>query len=243
MLNQENLKSLLSKPELSRKHAVLLLLAFSECSIKSVSELKALGSSNGLRRIEKWNVSQILKDLGGWAVRLNDGWEITPTGLQELINAKLLAKGPLATASSNLRKYLDSIPEGSTKEFIKETISALEYGLLRSAVVLSWVGALSILYEYTVNHKIADFNAEATRRDAKWKTALNQDDLCKMKEFNFLEILEGISVIGKNCKKELQNCLALRNSCGHPNTLVVGENMVAAHIEMLILNVYTKFSP
>jgi len=98
------------------------------------------------------------------------------------------------------------------------------------------------LYEYVVNHKLQEFNVEATRRDAKWKAAKTVDDLCKMKEFSFLEVLEGISVIGSNCKKELQNCLARRNTCGHPNTLAIGENMVAAHIEMLILNLYTKFS-
>lgn len=242
MLSDEQLKSLLSKSGLTRKHALLLLLSYNECELKSVSQLKALGRSNGLRRIEKWNVSQILKDLGGCAVRLDGGWEITPSGLQELANAKLLAPSPLASANSSLRQYLENIPEGSTKEFIRETISALEYGLLRSAVVLSWVGAVSILYEYTVNHKLQLFNAEALRRDTKWKTASTVDDLCKMKEFNFLEVLEAISVIGNNCKRELQNCLGLRNSCGHPNTLAVGENMVAAHIEMLILNVYTKFS-
>ncbi len=242
MLNKDDLKRLLSTPELSRKQAIMLLLAFNDCSFKSVSEIKQLGKSNGLRRIEKWNVSQILKDLGGFAVRLDEGWEITPTGLQELSQAKLLAQSPLATANSSLRQYLDNIPEGSTKEFLKETISSLEYGLLRAAVVLSWVGATSILYEYVVNHKLKEFNAEASRRDPKWKPAKNQDDLCKMKEFNFLEVIEGISIIGKNCKKELQDCLALRNSCGHPNTLSIGENMVAAHIEMLILNVFTKFS-
>lgn len=242
MLNKEQLKYLLSKPVLSRKHAVLLLLSFNECELKSVSQIKSIGKSNGLRSIEKWNVSQILKDLDNWAVRLNDGWEITPSGLQELANEKLLAQGPLVSANSSLRQYLDNIPEGSTKEFIKETISALEYGLLRSAVVLSWVGAVSILYEYVVNHKLQEFNVEATRRDAKWKAAKTVDDLCKMKEFSFLEVLEGISVIGSNCKKELQNCLARRNTCGHPNTLAIGENMVAAHIEMLILNLYTKFS-
>jgi len=242
LLSQESLKQLLNSPELSRKSAILLLLAFDECSIKAVSDIKILAKKSGLRRIEKWNVSQILKDLGEFAVRLDAGWEISPLGLQELSTTGLLAKSPLATANSSLRKHLDLLPEGSTKEFLIETIQSLEYGLLRSSVVLSWVGAVSVLYDYVVNHKLSEFNTEAHRRDSKWKPAKNQDDLCKMKEFTFLEILEGISIISKNCKKELQDCLALRNSCGHPNTLAVGENMVAAHVEMLILNVYTKFS-
>lgn len=241
MLSFDSLKALLSQPSLNRNNALLLILAYSECSIKSVADIKVIAKSCGLRSIDKWNVSNVLARLKGDAVRLEKGWEITHSGLKKLSDEKLLAKQPFASANSSLRTYLEKMPECTTKEFIKETISALEYDLTRSAVVLSWVGAISVLYEYTLMHKLAEFNAEALRRDSKWKDASTQDDLCKMKEFNFLEVLEGISVIGKNCKKQLQDCLALRNSCGHPNTLAIGENMVAAHVEALLLNVFMKF--
>ena len=62
-----------------------------------------------------------------------------------------------------------------------------------------------------------------------------------MREANFLVVLEAISVLGKNVKQELDICLQLRNSCGHPNSLQIGENKVFVHIEMLILNVFSKF--
>lgn len=79
----------------------------------------------------------------------------------------------------------------------------------------------------------------AKRRDSRWKNAKTSDDLTAMKESEFLNILEHLSVIGKNVKLELQNqCLVNRNSCGHPNSLKIGENTVAAHIELLILYVY-----
>jgi hypothetical protein len=29
--------------------------------------------------------------------------------------------------------------------------------------------------------------------------------------------------------------------CGHPNSLKIGEHAVAAHVEVLILNVFSKF--
>jgi len=47
--------------------------------------------------------------------------------------------------------------------------------------------------------------------------------------------------MGKNVKTELEGCLKLRNGCGHPNSLVVGENKVSAHIETLMQNVFAKF--
>jgi len=44
-----------------------------------------------------------------------------------------------------------------------------------------------------------------------------------MKESDFLDRLQAISVIGKSVKQELAKRLELRNSCGHPNTLTIGE--------------------
>ena len=49
-------------------------------------------------------------------------------------------------------------------------------------------------------------------------------------------------MIGKNVKTELVSALNLRNGCGHPNSLMVGSNTVASHIELLLLNVFKKFS-
>jgi hypothetical protein len=88
---------------------------------------------------------------------------------------------------------------------------------------------------------LAAFNAEAIRRDAKWKTAKTRDDLARMKEADFLNVLEAISVIGKSVKQELEGCLRLRNGAGHPNSLRMGEARVAAHLESLIQNVFAQF--
>jgi hypothetical protein len=62
-----------------------------------------------------------------------------------------------------------------------------------------------------------------------------------MKEADFLNVIEGLSIIGKNVKQELEQCLKLRNACGHPNSLKFGLRRVASHIEVLILNVFSKF--
>jgi hypothetical protein len=75
--------------------------------------------------------------------------------------------------------------------------------MLRAAVVLSWVGAIGVLYDHVVAYELVSFNAVATRRDAKWKLAKLNDDLSRMKEYDFLNALEAISVIGKNVKQEL----------------------------------------
>lgn len=108
-------------------------------------------------------------------------------------------------------------------------------------MVLSWVGAMALLYDHVVDKELSAFNAEATRRSSKWKHAKTADDLALMKEFEFLQVLHAISVIGKNLKDELEPRLKLRNGCGHPNSLQIAEHVVASHIEILTLNVFAKF--
>jgi hypothetical protein len=116
-----------------------------------------------------------------------------------------------------------------------------ENGQFRAAVVFSWVGAVAVMYAHVVRGCLAGFNAEARRRDSKWKDARNADELGRMREHDFLDVLEAVGSIGKNVKQTLQNqCLSLRNACGHPNSLKISENSVAAHLDILVLNVYSK---
>jgi hypothetical protein len=108
-------------------------------------------------------------------------------------------------------------------------------------VVLSWVGAVALLQDHVVASHLAALNSEGQRRDANWKLARSADDLGKLKEATFLELLQATGILGKNVKQELDTCLRLRNGCGHPNSLKVGSNQVAAHLETLAQNVYAVF--
>lgn len=236
-----NLPNLLSSDDLTRKEKVLLLLLYKneETPVKDITQLAV---DNGLREAKKWNVSQVLSTLQGFVMKLPGGWSITEKGKRHLSEIGVIQNSPTQSVKPTLRKYASDITDNHVRQFAEEAISALEVGLLRSAVVLSWVGAVSILYQEVINNHLIEFNAEAVKRFPKWKNAADPDGLSKMKEYDFLQILNGISVIGKNVKEELEACLKLRNSCGHPNSLKIGEHKVASHIEILILNVYGKFS-
>ena len=106
--------------------------------------------------------------------------------------------------------------------------------------LVGWRGCS--IAELRSKNALAAFNAEASRKDSKWKHAKTADDLGRMKEHDFLDTLESISILGKKVKQELQKCLQLRNGCGHPNSLQIADHKVSAHIEDLILNVFAKFS-
>ncbi len=242
-LSKENFQSFLHKSEVSRLEKLLLLLFYDGDHPKSIAKLIEIAEANGLREAKKWNASDILKKSKSKAVGLKEGWAITLVGKQHLFDCHLISEKRTITKNdvADLRLHLQSVQNTDSVNFIEEAITCLEADQKRAAVVLSWIGAVSILHDFVIKNHLSDFNKEAVRRDAKWKAAKTSDDLSKMKEHDFLDILESISVIGKNVKQELQNCLQLRNACGHPNSLKIGLRRVSAHMEILILNVFSKF--
>lgn len=243
MADREILVDLLSSPDLSRRDKILLVLATNPELPLSVSSIEQIAVEAGLREIEKWNISDLLVKARGLAVRVANGWKLTGKGLG-YVRTDVLKQDMTSTkpAAINLRSHLAKIGNPDTRGFVEEAVKCLECDLYRAAVVMSWIGAMSVLYDYVIANKLAEFNAEAKRRDVKWKTAVTRDDLALMKESEFLDILTAISVLGKNVKEHLKNtCLNLRNSCGHPSSLKLGKHTVESHIESLVMNVYEKF--
>ena len=242
MLTVDDLKSLLHRKGLTRADQLLMLVACDPPGPRKPMQLREIAVQAGLRTTHKWNISDILARETGKVVNTPHGWELTPAGEQYLVQLGVVKQvGAAASVAVDLRKELAPLAGTHIYGFVEEAIVCLESRLFRAAVVLSWVGALAILYDYVVTNKLTAFNAEATRLDPKWKAAKNVDGLANMKEHTFLDILQTIGVLGKNVKQELQKALSLRNGCGHPNTLKIGQQMVAAHVESLILNVYRVF--
>ncbi|MCJ7740317.1 hypothetical protein MUP32_03285 [Candidatus Microgenomates bacterium] len=242
MSTEHVLKDILNKTGLSITNKILILLSINSKEPKSTEEIVKLGYQFGLTAAGKWNISQHLRSTGGKAIKTPKGWELTLTGIQFLyLTFGVEIDSQEIHIANDLRSHLPKIKNQDTLAFVTESVLCLESKLYRSAVVLSWVGAIAVLYDYVIVNKLKEFNIEATRRDPKWKNAKVTDDLSLLKESEFLDILENISVIGNDVKKELKKCLDLRNSCGHPNSLVIADNRVAAHIEILVLNVFAKF--
>lgn len=242
MLSTTALKDLLHGSTLSRQDKVLLCLAADPLVPRAVAEIKSIAISAGLKELKGWNISAYLSRATGLAIRVPEGWELTSAGKAHVGSiAGPHLETPATKAALSLRSHLSSISVLQTRAFVEESVRCLEARLLRAAIVLSWVGAISLLYNFVVAQKLAEFNAEASRRDPKWKPAKTTDDLANVKEFVFLQICCAISVFGKNVKTELEACLKLRNGCGHPNSLKVGEHRAEAHVETLMLNVFTVY--
>ena len=243
MIEEDHLKDLLHQQNISQQDTLLLCLGVNVNSPKQVRDIKSLAHNAGLRKVKNWNVSMILKRTDGLAIRTNNGWELTSKGKKRVVTlAGSVINTPIQKIATELRVHLLKINNEQTLAFLDEAIKCYEIKLYRAAVVLTWIGAVSVLYDHVLNNKLNEFNTEAKRRNSKWKTAKNKDDLAQMKEYDFLQNIKAISVIGKSVKDELEICLKFRNGCGHPNSLKAGEARVSAHIETLILNIFSVFS-
>jgi len=112
--------------------------------------------------------------------------------------------------------------------------------------VLTWVGAVYLLYQHVLNNKLAEFNQEGRRRFQNtkkgWSDVADVDDLANaVQESEFLNMLQHIGALTKAEQKELQTCLDRRNTAGHPNSASFEEVTVGAHIHELITKVYSKY--
>jgi hypothetical protein len=247
LATEAELKDRLNNPNISHLNKALLVLSLDSNSPKSTARIRELLLNYGVRDIGQ-NLSSTLYSAKGKAIKTPAGWELSLTGIKfvsEIFGLKCVVEenNPVKKRTADtLRAHASKIQNNDSKGFVEESIECFESELYRSAVVLSWVGAMAVLYDYVLANKLTDFNAELKRRDFKAKSIKNTDDFRTLKESTCLDILESVSVIGGDVKTQLKQCLDLRNSCGHPNSLKIGEHSVAAHIEKLILNVFSVYS-
>lgn len=98
-----------------------------------------------------------------------------------------------------MRAKLAKIKDADTQSFLSEALECYKRSLYWAAVVLSWVAAISILYSEVVHQHLAAFTVEASKRDAKWRPAKNADGLAHIREDDFLNMIEALSVIACCC--------------------------------------------
>jgi hypothetical protein len=241
LLAKDDLKNWLHRKGISRQDKLLLALATLDqpCGVR---EIMSRCAEAGLRVQTSWNPSSLLSRSKGLALRLPNGWELSESGKQHLRNLGVSKLSPSAVqVATDLREYLSKITNDEVRNYVEESIRCYEGELYKSAIVMSWLAAIAVLHKYVVKKHLSAFNAETLRVDARWKAAKNEDDLGRMKESDFLERLAGVSVIGKNRKDALKKALDLRNGCGHPNSLKISANAAAAHLEVLLLNVFDVY--
>ena len=189
LLPERNLRNCLHERRLPRRDAILLIMSVSVETPKNVQEIKRLGRNAGLTEIQRWNISDILRKAKGLAIRLPLGWVLTSHGRETARSLDVFPHGQSArvvNTAEDLRLAMSKVADENSMRFLSEAVTCFEGGQLRACAVLSWAGAVALLYRYVTDHCLAAFNDEASRRDPKWRAANITDDLARMKEGDFV---------------------------------------------------------
>ncbi len=179
MLDVAGLKDWLHR-KLAVRDKLLLILATFDSPVQ-LADMRGRADEAGFKVPKKWNMSDVLGRTNGLAIRVPTGWELTETGKNHLRNLGLTSISPAAMqVAVDLRKHLDNIQNETTRAFVEEAIKCHEAQLYRSAIVMSWIAAVDVLYREVVSNHLAAFNAEAQKVNSKWKAAANEDGLTRI---------------------------------------------------------------
>lgn len=235
------LRDALTRRDISKTEKYLLIVAHHDGPVVN-ADIKTIAKENGWKDGEKSAPASFLSK-SNLALLLPKGWTLTGPGRSELENRGLISRiGVLTPVTQTLEKYILDVHDPDKARFVEEAIACVKNKSYRAAIVLTWVGALYLMYAYVLREKLTEFNAEVNRRYSRSKPASTIDDLAALlKESEFLNVLEHIKAITKAESKELTNCLDRRNTAGHPNSHTFTEVGVGSHIETLISTVYRRF--
>jgi hypothetical protein len=208
------------------------------------NDVRAVARQNGWRDGATSVPGDFLKHTKN-AIYVPTGWTVTEACKRSLADRGLVNPGGVLTpVTEALERYLTDVHDPDKARFVEEAIECVKNKAYRSAIVLTWVGAVYLLYQHVLKNRLTEFNQEGHRRFQKkgWNDVANVDDLAAaVTESIFLNMLEHIGVVSKAEQKELQNCLDRRNTAGHPNSAAFEEVTVGAHIHELIAKVYSKY--
>lgn len=143
----------------------------------------------------------------------------------------------LSEISESLYKSLMRIPDLDERGYIQEALTCLNHRTkaYRAAVLMGWAGTIYHLRRKVEEQGFDRFcQAYEGLSLGKPKHISNIDDLESCKDKDFLLVLERMGILDKAVRHQLENCLDLRNGCGHPTQITPKVHRVKAFFEDII---------
>ena len=162
---------------------------------------------------------------------------------QEEVQDFLGSTSAATPEKSALTALVGKISGEAEQRFLAEAIACVEVKARRAAIVMAWAMTVDHLERYVILHKRVEFNtAWAARPDCRGRSIATHDDFLEIRdESTFIQILRSASIITNDVRKILEEKLGFRNTCAHPNDIVVTESKVLSAIEDLVYNVVLKY--
>ena len=144
--------------------------------------------------------------------------------------------------SKTLRDLVPKIKSEEQRKFLDEAIKCFEVKAFRASVLLTWLLTMDFIYEYILKNELSAFQA-ATSSNGKYKkiTISSKDDFSEFKEADLIMLLRTSKIISNDTRKILDEKLGIRNTCAHPNSVIIKESKALNFIDDIVENIVLKF--
>jgi hypothetical protein len=188
------------------------------------------------------NISSRLSELckKGKIIKQSDSY-VFLRDIYKILEKEFSNSAPRKEVSNQLRTLLPKISNKMQNGFLEEVISCYEIKSYRAVIVMTWLLTIDHLYNFVFNNKLVDFNNALTNTNHKPSKVTTINDLSEYKESIFIEICRSSHILTNDQRKLLIEKLDIRNSCAHPNNIIIREAKATSYIEDLIENIILVF--
>lgn len=154
----------------------------------------------------------------------------------------LIMKPKSASISTlKLSKKVSQLSNEDEKNYLLEAIQCFDSGALRAGIVITWIAAMRNLQNKLLKyHSLHSINTAIEKHVREPKPIRSITDFAYILEGVQLKAACDLGQIEKNEKLVLENCLDLRNNCGHPGQYKPEEYKALAFLEDLLTIIFDK---
>jgi len=163
-------------------------------------------------------------------------WSLTGQGenrVRELLDLPE-AEPEIEHDVGTLQALAAKIRDANARGYVEEAVKCLRVGALRATVVFLWTGAVATLREDVWAEGTSTIDAAIKKHNPKARTFSKKGDFAYVNDATLLQITQDLGLVDKAQKKQLEDALDLRNSCGHPTKYSPGIKKASAFVEDVV---------
>jgi hypothetical protein len=233
----------------SRKDKILACLYYRN-RYEGIAALTVEGIRRALKAarvpsVSKINVADVVAKSGCYVdtTRTEDGkrlWILTESGEQyvrQLIGLPT-PEPELEHDAGTILSLVSKIASSQVQDYLREAVKCMQVNALRACVVFLWSGAIRAIQEELLNKHAGALTAALRKHYPKAKAVSRQEHFAYINDKITLLAAEDLGAFDKNERCVLEECLTLRNRCGHPGKYRPGIKRVSSFIEDLVSVVF-----
>jgi site-specific recombinase XerD len=158
---------------------------------------------------------------------------------------KLITTTEKTESFDELESLVFKLKDLDEMDYLMEGIDCFRNGSLRAGVIFIWSSAIKNIRKQILDiDTLKNINIELIKIDSRAKKIKNIDSFEYIKDETTIHLAEKIGVFSKFEKNELiNNCLGLRNKCGHPSNYKPEIQRVKSFVEEVLNMIYKKTLP